>query len=105
MLLEQKIAASYSNKFCNSIGIGISPEGATRLTIKENQESKFNPSLWIELASSGKKNLDLINQDELDEIISTKVVQDCGSAIGLSGQKGADEFKIYFNSIKKEMDN
>ena len=103
--LEEKVANSYSNKFCNSIGMGISAEGATRLTITENQESKFNPSLWFELVSSGNKNLKEINRDQLAETISTKVVYSCGNALGLSGQQGIDEFKSYFISIRDEIES
>ncbi len=32
--LQNKVAKAYSAKFCNGIGMGISKEGATRLTIK-----------------------------------------------------------------------
>ncbi len=98
--LQEKIAKSYSNKFCNAIGIGISKEGATRLTINENKESKFNPSLWFELASSGKTNIELIDQDELAELISNRIIKDCGLAIGLSGQKGVESFKSFFIDIR-----
>ena len=101
--LKQKVAKGYSNKFCNSIGIGVSKEGATRLTINENMESKFNPSLWFELASSGKKNLEKIDPDQLATEISATIISDCGYAIGLNGQQGIDEFKEYFLTIKNEV--
>ena len=101
--LEQKVAKGYSNKFCNGIGIGISKEGATRLTINENMESKFNPSLWFELASSGKKNLEKIDPEQLAYQISATIISDCGYAIGLTGQKGIDDFKQYFLTIKHQI--
>ena len=104
-MLKQKVAKGYANKFCNSIGIGISKEGATRLTINENMESKFNPSLWFELASSGKKNLEKIDPDQLADKISAQIVNDCGYAIGLNGKKGINEFKEYFLTIKDEIDS
>ena len=104
-MLKQKVAKGYANKFCNSIGIGISKEGATRLTINENMESKFNPSLWFELASSGKKNREKIDPDKLADKISAQIVNDCGYAIGLNGKKGINEFKEYFLSIKDEIEN
>ena len=103
--LQEKVANSYSNKFCNAIGMGISKDGSTRLAITENKESKFNPALWFELVRSGKDNLDKIDQNEVLELTSEKIVRDCGSAIGLSGQEGVDSFKSYFISIKKEIDN
>ncbi|WP_320667967.1 hypothetical protein [Prochlorococcus sp. MIT 1307] len=102
--LQSKVAKGYSSKFCNGIGIGISQEGATRLTISENKESKFNPSLWFELAASGTSNLQKIDKNELAEKISINVIKDCGYAIGLSGQAGIDSFKNYFISIRDEMD-
>ncbi len=101
--LQKRIAKNYSGKFCNGIGIGISKEGAARLAISENKEAKFNPSLWFELASSGKENLKKINQDELDEQISKRIVDDCGGAIGLSGQKGVNTFKEYLINIRNDM--
>ena len=104
IILQEKVAKGYSDKFCNGIGIGISKEGATRLAIAENMESKFNPSLWFELATSGKSNLEKIDKDKLAETISLNVIANCGNAIGLSGQKGVDHFKSYFISIRKEME-
>ncbi len=104
VILQKKVAKGYSNKFCNSIGIGISKEGATRLTINENKESKFNPSLWFELASSGNKNLKKIDTNQLTDQIATTIVSDCGYAIGLTGQKGIESFKEYFTMIKSEVE-
>jgi len=100
--LQDKVAKGYSAKFCNGIGMGISKEGATRLTINENKESKFNPALWFELAASGSSNLGRIDEDQLAESISENVIRDCGFAIGLSGQQGIDSFKDYFISIRNE---
>ena len=103
--LQEKVANSYSSKFCNAIGMGISKEGSTRLTITENKESKFNPALWFELATSGENNLDKIDQGRVLELTSEKIIRDCGAAIGLSGKEGIDAFKDYFTSIKNEIDN
>jgi len=103
--LQEKVAQSYSSKFCNGIGIGISTEGALRLTINENKESKFNPSLWFELASSGKTNLERIDKDQLADDVSIRIIRDCGAAIGFSGKEGIDSFKNYFISIRNEMDD
>jgi len=101
--LQNKVAKGYSAKFCNGIGMGISKEGATRLTISENKESKFNPALWFELAASGSSNLGQIDEDQLAESISMNIIRDCGFAIGLSGQKGIDSFKDYFILIRNQM--
>ena len=103
--LQERIAKGYSDKFCNGIGIGISKDGAARLAISENKESKFNPLLWFELALSGEENIEKIDQDELSYMISNKVINSCGSAIGLTGQKGVESFQEYFISIKKEIES
>ena len=103
--LQEKIAKSYASKFCNGIGMGISKEGSARLTINENKESKFNPSLWFELARSGKNNLEKVDQEKVLELLSTKIVRDCGGAIGLSGQEGIESFKTYFYDLKNEIDH
>ncbi len=103
--LQEKVAKNYSNKFCNAIGIGISKDGAIRLAINENKDSKFNPGLWFELASSGKANLELIDKDQLAEVISKQIVIDCGSAIGLSGATGVESFTNYFVNIRDNIDS
>ena len=74
--LQEKIASSYSSKFCNGIGIGISKEGSTRLTITENKESKFNPSLWFELATSGKNNIEKIDESQVLDLLSKKIIRE-----------------------------
>ena len=102
--LQEKVAKGYTDKFCNSIGMGISQEGATKLSINENKQSRFNPSLWLELASSGKENIDKIDKDELARVISEGIVRSCGTAIGLSGKKGVEIFQEYFNSIRAELE-
>ena len=45
--LKEKLAEGYTNKFCNAIGIGLSKSTAAEMTIKENQNPKFNSSLWL----------------------------------------------------------
>lgn len=103
--LQNKVAKGYSSKFCNAIGIGLSKEGAAKLAISENIEAKFNPSLWLELVSSGKKNLSTIDNDLLAEQVSSNVVRDCGYPLGLSGELGIAEFKEYFLLLQKEIIN
>ena len=76
--LEEKVIRSYSKKFCNAIGIGISVEGATRLTIEENKQAKFNPDLWFEIISSGEKNLEKVSNQDLDGKISNSKVMHIG---------------------------
>ena len=102
--LINKIAKGYSSKFCNAIGIGVSKEGALVLAINENKKAKFNPSLWSELLLSGKKNMTIIDQDEINESIAAEIILTCGKAIGYSGEKGKNEFKDYFLSTKQKLD-
>ena len=102
-LLEEKVAKSYSGKFCNAIGIGLSKESAIKLAIGENRSPKYNPSLWIELAFSGEKKLDQIDNKRLAGRVSENIVNSCGSAIGLSGQKDTSDFTAYFLSIQYEL--
>lgn len=101
--LEEKIAKGYSSKFCNAIGIGLSTEAATRLTINENKNPKFNPSLWLELTLSGEKNLSKVDQNLIPEIVSSYIIRDCGYPIGLSGEEGIKAYKDYFISIQREL--
>ena len=97
--LTNKIARSYSSKFCNAIGIGFSEASAMKLTISENKESKFNPSLWLELTFSGKKNINKISQEDLTNMIAEDVVIECGYALNLSGERGVNKFKESFNKF------
>ena len=103
-ILISKISKNYSNKFCYAIGMGISQEGAARLAIMENKQSKFNSSLWIELARSGEKNIQSIDEIKLTDEISNSIISSCGNAIGMKGEKGVNEFKNYFISIRREIE-
>ena len=103
--LQTRVAKGYSDKFCNAIGIGVSKDGAAKLAISENLDPKFNPALWLELVLSGKKNLGTIDNNLLAEKVSSNVVRDCGNPIGLSGEKGVNDFKEYFLLIQDEILN
>ena len=101
--LQEKVSKGYANKFCNAIGIGVSIEGAAKLSISENINPKFNPSLWVELAKSGEKNLDSLDQTNIVHLISENVVRDCGYPIDLNGETGVKEFEDFFLSMRKEI--
>lgn len=103
--LTEKIATGYSNKFCNAIGMGISRDGATKLAIMENEKSKFNTKLWSELLFSGEKNINKLKDQDIDLLISTIVINKCGDAINLKGDKGIEEFSTYFKNIKSSLYN
>ncbi len=103
-ILQKKVAKGYSKKFCNAIGFGLSKESALKLAIKENEDPKFNLSLWKEIAVSGEKNIEEINGLLLADIVSSQIANDCGYPIGLSNEKEIDEFKQYFIEIKSGLE-
>ncbi|WP_413678362.1 hypothetical protein [Prochlorococcus sp. MIT 0916] len=86
-ILIKKVSKSYTNKFCNSIGFGLSKESAMNFSIKENNQV-FNK----------KKGFNNINQELLAEEIAIEVIEKCGYPINLSGEKGILEFKSYYLS-------
>ncbi len=101
--LEKKISKGYSRKFCNAIGMGMSKESSLRLAIEENSNPMFNSSLWMELAISGDKNINDVEENKLVKLISTEVVETCGYPLQLSGEKGIKEFaNILQNELAKE---
>ena len=89
-VLIKKISKSYTNKFCNSIGFGLSKESAMNFSIKENDQV-FNK----------RKGFDNINKELLAEEIAIAVIENCGYPINLSGDKGVQEFKNYYLSKDK----
>ena len=87
----KKVSKSYTNKFCNSIGFGLSKESAMNFSLKENNQV-FNK----------RKEFNNINKELLAEKISIEVVEKCGYPIKLTGEKGILEFKNYYLSKDKE---
>ena len=90
-ILIKKVSQSYTKKFCNSIGFGLSKESAMNFSLKENQQ-----------VFKKRKEIDNINKELLAEEIAMKVVEKCGYPINLSGEKGILEFKNYYLSKDKE---
>tara|TARA_B100000700_G_C14609463_1_gene652899 strand:- start:111 stop:554 length:444 start_codon:yes stop_codon:yes gene_type:complete len=90
--IERKLVKSYSSKFCNAKGIGLSTSVALKLTIEENSDPSFNPIFWPEIIKSGKKSFSTINKNDLSKLIANDIIENCGITISLSGQKGADYF-------------
>ena len=86
-VLIRKVSQSYTKKFCNSIGFGLSKESAMNFSLKENNQV-FNK----------RKNFKNINKELLAEEIAIAVIEKCGYPIKLSGQKGILEFKSYYLS-------
>ena len=85
--LIKKVSKSYTKKFCNSIGFGLSKESAMNFSIKENNQ--------VFIKKKGFKN---INKELLAEEIAIAVVEKCGYPINLSGENGVMEFKDYYLS-------
>ena len=96
-VLVKKVSQSYTKKFCNSIGFGLSKESAMNFSLKENNQV-FNK----------RKEFKNINKELLADEIAIAVVDKCGYPINLSGEKGILEFKSYYlskdNEFKEEVE-
>ena len=89
--LIKKVSQSYTKKFCNSIGFGLSKESAMIFSLKENNQ-----------VFKKKKEFNSINKELLAEEIAISVVEKCGYPINLSGENGILEFKNYYLSKDQE---
>tara|TARA_Y100001968_G_C18873244_1_gene488214 strand:- start:82 stop:492 length:411 start_codon:yes stop_codon:yes gene_type:complete len=87
----KKVSRSYTNKFCNSIGFGLSKESAMNFSLEENKQ-----------VFKKKKEINNINKELLAEEIATSVVEKCGYPINLIGKEGIQEFKSYYLSKDSE---
>ena len=85
--LINKVSQSYTKKFCNAIGFGLSKESAMDFSLAENNQV-FNK----------KEGFNDINKELLAEEIAISVIEKCGYPINLSGEKGIIEFKSYYLS-------
>ena len=90
-ILIKKVSESYTKKFCNSIGFGLSKESAMNFSLKENNQV-FNK----------RKGFNNINKELLADKIAIAVVNKCGYPINLSGEQGILEFKTYYLSKDQE---
>ena len=90
-ILIRKISQSYTKKFCNSIGFGLSMESSMHFSMKENNQ-----------VFKKRKGIDNINKELIADAIALEVVEKCGYPIDLSGEKGILEFKNYYLSKDKE---
>ena len=86
----KKVSKSYTNKFCNSIGFGLSKESAMNFSLEENKQ-----------VFKKKKEINTINKELLADEIATSVIEKCGYPINLSGEEGILEFKNYYLSKDK----
>ncbi len=90
-VLIKKVSKSYTQKFCNSIGFGLSKESAMNFSLKENNQ-----------VFKKRKEFNNLNKELLAEEIAIAVVEKCGYPINLSGEKGILEFKDYYISKDKD---
>ena len=79
---EKKFSRNFTKKFCNAIAFGLSKKSAIDFAVGENLQEV-----------SKNKILEKINEEELEDQIATKIVEDCGYPLGLSGEKGIEEIK------------
>ena len=89
--LIKKISKDYTNKFCNSIGFGLSKDSAMRFSMEENQK-----------VFKKRKGIKDVNKDVLAEEIALSVIEKCGYPIELSREKGVMDFKEYYLSSEKK---
>ena len=87
----KKVSRSYTKKYCNAIGFGLSNESAMNFSIEENKQV-FNK----------KKEFNNVNQNLLAEEIASSVVEKCGYPINLYGEKGIQIFKSFYLSKVNE---
>ena len=85
----EKLAANYSKKFCNGLAFGLSKESALEFTVNENKQ-------LLNKKYKGSK----LSDELLSYEISSKIVNDCGYPIGLSGEQGVLEFQ---KLLKKQL--
>ncbi len=90
-VLIKKVSRSFTKKFCNSIGFGLSKESAMNFSLAENNQ-----------VFKKKKDFNNINKELLAEEIATEVVEKCGYPINLSGDNSILEFKDYYLSKDQE---
>tara|TARA_Y100001968_G_C18731698_1_gene424826 strand:- start:103 stop:498 length:396 start_codon:yes stop_codon:yes gene_type:complete len=90
-ILIKKVSKSYTKKFCNAIAFGLSKESAMNFSIKENNQVFEN--------RKGFKDMD---KELLSEEIAISVVEECGYPLKLSGEKGIEDFQIYYLSKYNE---
>ena len=90
-ILLKKVSQSYTRKFCNSIGFGLSKESAMNFSLKENNQ-----------VFSKRKEFNNINKELLAEEIAIQVIENCGYPINLSGENGILEFENYYLTKDQE---
>ncbi len=89
-ILIKKVSKSYTQKFCNAIGFGLSKESAMKFSINETKQT-----------FKKRKEFNNLKKELLAEEIAISVIEKCGYPISLSGEEGIIEFKDYYLSKDK----
>ena len=87
----KKFSRSYTKKFCNAIGFGLSKESAMNFSFEENKQ-----------VFKKRKEMYNVNKELLAEEIAISVIEQCGYPIDLYGEEGIQEFKSYYLSKDQE---
>ena len=93
-ILINKVSQAYTKRFCNAIGFGLSKDSAITFSLEENKK-----------VFEKRKGMESINKDKLAENIAISVIEKCGYPLSLNGEKGIEEFKIYYLSKDDEISN
>ena len=73
---------------------------ALKMSVNENSNPSFNPSLWLDLLLSGKEKFEEVNETRIAEMASDQAIRLCGETMGLTGAKGSEIIK---NELIKEL--
>ena len=79
--LIEKISVSYTKKFCNSIGFGLSKESAMNFSLSENNK-----------IFERRKGIQDIDKELLANKIAFSVIDNCGYQLNLYGDQDIKEF-------------
>ena len=88
--LIEKISKDYTNKFCNSIGFGLSKDSAMAFANKENN-----------MIFKNRNGFDNLNKELIANKIAVSVIENCGYPINLKGEKGIEEFEKDYISMNE----
>ena len=87
--LEEKVSKRFANKFCNSIGFGLSKDSSIKFAIGENR---------MELAENKlAKEIDI---KEIEDKTAKSIIAKCGYAINQVGEEGTNEFSEYLQELE-----
>ena len=89
--LIEKISKDFTNKFCNSIGFGLSKDSAMNFSFSENKQIFKN-----------RKGIQNLDKELLARKIADSVIYSCGYQLDLYEDKDVEEFANYYLSLDQE---